>query len=45
MTEAQDPLTNAQNKFGSYIPPAAKYSGTKSSSFYVPMKDGVELAV
>ena len=45
MTDVQAPLTHSRNGFGSYMPPAPKYSGTKSSSYYVPMKDGVSLAV
>jgi len=45
MTDSQDFLTHSQNNFGSYVPPAPKYSGTKSYSYYVPMNDGVELAV
>lgn len=34
-----------EHNFGSYIPPTPEFSGVKTSSFYVLMHDGVELAV
>jgi putative CocE/NonD family hydrolase len=34
-----------EKAFGSYAAPAPRYAGTRTSSFYIPMRDGVELAV
>jgi len=34
-----------KEEFGCSSPPQPEYSGIKSSSYYVPMRDGVELAV
>ena len=34
-----------ETAFGSYAAPAPRYSGTSTSSVYIPMRDGVQLAV
>jgi putative CocE/NonD family hydrolase len=38
-------MKNLKKEFGTYSPPYPKYSGIISSSHYVPMRDGVELAM
>ena len=45
MTSESNAHTSPTGIFGSYKPPEPEYSGTKSSSYYVPMEDGTELAV
>ena len=32
-----------ETTFGSYAAPAPRYSGTRTSSVYIPMHDGVQL--
>jgi hypothetical protein len=34
-----------ETTFGSYAAPAPRYTGTRTSSVYIPMRDGVQLAV
>ena len=45
MTKYKLPIQKDNGGFGSFKPPEPRYQGVSIKSFYIPMRDGVKIAI